>query len=118
MQGNPNGIALDTSITFPLELSANAKVVEVPSGAPNPDPIDCPGSADAPSAARGYLCLYTFEFNVQQQKPPAEYLQVHDIGTHPGQAGQFGAFLVAVPNSAGLAQGYMGIGGSWAVTAP
>jgi hypothetical protein len=40
------------------------------------------------------------------------------MGLHVGQASPFGAVLVAVPDSAGLAQGYMGIDGSWAVTAP
>jgi hypothetical protein len=118
IQGDPNGISLDTSITFALELSTGTKVVEVPAGVPNPDPTHCPGSPGAPSAAPGYLCLYDMlAYNVKQVIP-GEYLQVHDIGLHIGQASPFGAFLVAGPDSAGVAQGYIDISGSWAVTAP
>jgi hypothetical protein len=105
---------IGTSITFPLELSTNPSVVEVPYGVPNPDPTDCPGSPEAPGAAPGYLCLYDkFEENLGQAVP-GEYLQVFGVGTAIGQASRFGARLAVAPQNTGEAF----IDGSWAVTAP
>jgi hypothetical protein len=108
------GVELGTSITFPLELSASPKVVEVPNGVPNPDPTHCPGSPQAPSAAPGYLCLYDqFEQNVGQAVP-GENVQVNNDGTF-GVASPFGAQLAVVPQNL---PGQVIIQGAWAVTAP
>ncbi|HEY1420000.1 MAG TPA: hypothetical protein VGG90_04745 [Candidatus Dormibacteraeota bacterium] len=112
--GDASSGTLDTSITFPLELAASPKVVEVPNGVPNPDPTHCPGSPEAPSAAPGYLCLYDeFEYNVDQ-RIPGEYLRVSGIDAMLGDASPFGAFLRADF----VVQGSIDIDGSWAVTAP
>jgi hypothetical protein len=105
---------LGTSITFPLELSASPKVVEVRNDVPNPAPTHCAGSPQAPSAAPGYLCLYDrYEANVGQAVP-GEYLQVDGADERFGDASPFGARLTVVPQTTGEVL----INGSWAVTAP
>lgn len=56
----------NTAITFPTPLAAgleesHVRYVPVPDGPPvtnNPDPIHCSGSAEDPTAAAGYLCVY------------------------------------------------------------
>jgi hypothetical protein len=101
------GSFFGASISFPLELASGPIVVEVPWGGPNPDPTHCPGSADAPAAAGGYLCLYDrIVDNVTQ--PTGTNLQVQDVDGNGGTASPFGARLTARAASSGrgLVGGY------------
>jgi hypothetical protein len=103
---------IGTSISFPLELASAPKWVEVPFGAANPDPTDCPGTADAPAAAPGYLCLYDrISGNVLASS--GLNLQVQNVDGYAGTVSRFGARL----STRAAATGEVEVEGSWAVTA-
>jgi hypothetical protein len=112
------------SFTVPLsEGDAEAISEEVSGAFPNihvlaigeDETDECPGTADAPAAAAGQLCVYTTEksglFGTEAiaVSPPSSAFE-----TGEGGVGTSGAVIFGVKsNTAGFAQ----IGGSWAVTA-
>ncbi len=101
------------SISFPLELASAPKWVEVPFGGTNPNPTACPGTADAPAAAPGYLCLYDrISGNVLLSS--GFNLQVQDVDGYAGTVSRFGARLSTRASTTGEVE----VEGSWAVTAP
>jgi len=56
LPANARGFAEATiSFTFPLAANPSAQILQVN----DPPTEQCPGSAEAPSAAPGFLCLYT-----------------------------------------------------------
>jgi hypothetical protein len=105
---------LGSSISFALELAAApTQALEVPSGESNPYPKQCPGTAQEPSAAAGYVCLYDrFSGNVLQTT--GTNLQIHDIEGVGSSSNRFGLSMSARAK----ATGYVFVEGSWAVTAP
>ena len=62
--GVPEGLSptgtVATAISFPVPLSAAPGTVFVPAEGQgsNPDPVNCPGTVEAPQAVSGWLCLY------------------------------------------------------------
>ena len=93
------------SFTFPLAASPSVEVIQAGGSASE----HCPGSAEAPSAAPGYLCLYT----MSSTGPVGTYSPATEA---PGAA-RNGAVAFTeleceeVPCNARLV-------GTWAVTAP
>lgn len=107
------GNFIGTGISYPLQLSAAPIVAEVPFSGTNPDPTHCPGTPEAPTAARGHLCIYDrFSGNVLQTT--GTNLQVADVDGFGGTTNVWGGRLVA----RALATGTVDVEGSWAVTAP
>ena len=104
---------LGSSISFPLELSSAPKWVEIPFGVTNPDPAHCPGTAESPSAAPGYLCIYD-RIVGNDFSSDGNRLQVSDINGDGGTVSPFGARITARATSNGEVE----VEGSWAVTAP
>ena len=102
------GLPVGTAITFPFELTGTPTVVVVPNAGPNPDATHCVGTADAPAAAPGYLCVYELHTS-----GISGALEVREISDVPG-ANRFGARLVVTP----AIDGNIWADGSWAVTAP
>jgi hypothetical protein len=104
------GSTVESSISFPLTLSAAPTVAEVVLGATS-DP-HCTGTIAAPTAASGYLCLYirqTFnDSNGSGQGP----LDVEDPNLINGAA-TYGATLSYSVTSTGESDAI----GAWAVTA-
>ncbi len=101
------------NISFPLELASAPKWIEVPFSGTNPNPTACPGTADAPAAAPGYLCLYD---RISGNVSPSSglNLQVQDVDGYAGTVSRFGARL----STRASATGEVEVEGSWAVTAP
>jgi hypothetical protein len=107
------GDSIGGSISFPLVLASAPKWVEVPFGATNPNPTACPGTAGAPAAAPGYLCLYDrIAGNVSTIS--GLNLQVQDVNGNGATVSRFGARL----STTAAATGEVEAEGSWAVTAP
>jgi hypothetical protein len=107
------GDEMESTISYPLELSAAPIAVEVPRSGTNPDPAHCPGTAEAPTAARGYLCLYDrFSGNVFQAT--GSNLQVGNVEGVGGTTNPWGGRIIALASAAGTVD----VEGSWAVTAP
>jgi hypothetical protein len=98
-------------ISFPFELTSAPKVVEVPSGATNPDPTHCSGTPDQPTAAPGFLCLYDRTYH-NVVAPPAPLVAENVDGSFG--ASPFGVWL----NVEAATTGVVFVEGSWAVTAP
>lgn len=100
------------SISYPLQLSTEPLVVEVPFGATNPDPTHCPGTPEAPTAARGYLCIYDrFSGNVLQTT--GTNLQIANVDGSGGTTNLWGGRIVARASATGTVD----VEGTWAVTA-
>ena len=100
------------SISYPLQLSTEPLVVEVPFGGTNPDPAHCPGTPQAPTAARGYLCIYDrFSGNVLQTT--GTNLQVANVDGFGGTTNVWGGRIVARASATGTVD----VEGTWAVTA-
>jgi hypothetical protein len=94
-----------SAISFPVPLASAATPSIVTSGSTT----NCPGSATAPAAAPGYLCVYvgdTVNVGVQAVYDP--------FGGNGGTASRYGAMFVA--DSGGAGNFYTD--GTWAVTAP
>jgi hypothetical protein len=80
-------------VTFPTSLAAgldanHVRYVPIPNGPPvenNPDPIHCSGSAENPTAASGYLCVYEAEISeiIAPQAVPIHPVGKSGIGTDP-----------------------------------
>ncbi len=102
-----------SSISYPLELSAAPTEVEVPRGGTNPDPAHCPGTAEAPTAARGYLCIYD-RFSGDVFEALGSNLQVGNVDGVGGTTNEWGGRMIALASAAGTVD----VEGSWAVTAP
>lgn len=117
--GHATGSSNDRSsspISFPFPLAAApARAVLVPSGGANPDPTHCPGSATAPAATAGTLCVYEGQqTNTTGNKIcliTASGLCAPGVG---GAADRFGATV----NVFAAADGTYISTGTWAVTAP
>ena len=94
------------SISFPTPLASTPTTTYVPSGSTT---ADCTGSASAPSAAAGYLCLY--------EGGHADLGGVHIVDPRNGgsEASPYGAG-VWIFSGGTAATAYMD--GTWAVTAP
>jgi hypothetical protein len=107
------GDAIASSISYPLELSAAPTEVEVPRGGTNPDPAHCPGTAEAPTAARGYLCIYD-RFSGDVLEALGSNLQVGNVDGVGGTTNEWGGRMIALASAAGTVD----VEGSWAVTAP
>jgi hypothetical protein len=107
------GDEIASSISYPLELSAAPTEVEVPHGGTNPDPTHCPGTAEAPTAARGYLCIYD-RFSGDVFEALGSNLQVGNVDGVGGTTNAWGGRLIALASAAGTVD----VEGSWAVTAP
>lgn len=109
----PAGGTIGSSISYPLELSAPPLEVEVPVGGTNPDPTHCPGTPEAPTAARGYLCIYD-RFSGNVSKPTGTSLEVANVDGFGGTTNAWGGRIVALASTTGVVD----VEGSWAVTAP
>jgi hypothetical protein len=106
LPGKAKGFAEATiSFTFPLAASPSVEVIQAGGSATE----HCPGSAEAPSAASGYLCLFT----MSSTGPVGTY----NPGTEAAGAARNGAIAFTeleceeTPCNARLV-------GTWAVTAP
>jgi hypothetical protein len=103
-------------ISFPIPLAAApTESVVVPFGGPNPKAASCPGSAAAPAAAPGKLCVYE---GAQENTAGTKICPVISEGLcgsgTGGAADRFGASI----NTFALAPGSYYTVGTGAVTAP
>jgi hypothetical protein len=100
--------AVELSISYPIPIAASpAAEVIPPGGSPT---ASCPGSAAAPSAAAGHLCLYVdggHEVNTTL---------VSSYGDNGSRDYRFGAVVYAYPTCKAPCRGEFW--GTWAVTAP
>jgi hypothetical protein len=104
------GDTLLDSVTFGLPLPAAIDAAHVVEVAPGGDgPASCPGTAAAPSATPGYLCLYDVIRNVNVASTVVHRATVEAAGADPT-----GFTFSIVANGAGQLTDW----GSWAVTAP
>lgn len=93
-------------VTFPIPLGTAPEVHVLMEGQADPK---CPGSVEAPAAARGSLCVYT------RLLSEAELEFEYDAETNSVSAsGKTGTILVFKSTKTGTAQAL----GTWAVTAP
>jgi hypothetical protein len=99
------------SISFPLELSA-APIVDEISGTSTDS--HCTGTAAAPTAAPGYLCVYIRLDGLTANGGDQGPLFIEDPSTLHDGAAPFGALVSCTV--AGTGDGF--VMGSWAVTAP
>ncbi|MDX6645485.1 MAG: hypothetical protein QOK40_1212 [Miltoncostaeaceae bacterium] len=103
----PAGTLAADTITFAMPLTFGPAAHLVPAG--GVAPTQCPGSATAPAAAPGNLCVYeSVDVNATGQAlvDPATNLL--------GEASRYGATVQAVSSDVG----YFVSTGTWAVTAP
>jgi hypothetical protein len=106
--------AASQGISFPLPLSADPSAKVVQSGTAS-SPPECPGTAAAPEAAPGWLCIYE---NRAQNQRSGGYPTVSKPGSGGGpSSGRFGASLIVQGQAAGTDWFYWSEG-TWAVTAP
>ncbi len=96
------------SFAFPLPAAPTAHVV----GIGQTDPPDCPGTAAAPEAAAGTLCVYETDSG---HGPRGVTPGVVDPASGQAGAGKYG-FVLRGLHSGG--EGDFGFQGTWAVTAP
>ena len=99
------------AVSFPFPLASAPTPALMASGA---EPTaECPGSATAPSALAGYLCLYEVNANAAIA---SKHIGNPEDNSSPG-ASRYGFFLTAF---LGPIQGSTNFawGGTWAVTAP
>jgi len=108
----PSENVAETSISFPLKLASAPSVIEMAVGAT--PTADCPGTAQTPAAAAGYLCLYFAHVENLNAANPAYDLYPAVPGGVAAGASTFGTLLTA--QSTASAQ--VDADGSWAVTAP
>jgi hypothetical protein len=102
------GTFVATQISFPFPVHSAPKAVVVRLGSPNPDPVHCKGSASAPKAARGYLCIYEgYGANAGAMYPS-------DVTGHRNTTTRFGVAL-EVTNTGAPGQ-ILVENGAWAVT--
>ena len=99
------------SFAIPLETAPTPQFIEL--GAQ--DPPGCEGSAQAPTAAPGNLCVYEgANANAAEWKELNLFpIRFFDPGEGPGTAGKVGTILYVASKEAGLTSA----NGSWAVTA-
>ena len=108
------GSFVRSSISYPLQLSAEPLEVEVPYGGTNPDPAHCGGTPQAPGAARGYLCLYDRASSNVSVGGSGSNVQVSDVDGFGATTNVWGGELI----TRAAATGSVSVTGSWAVTAP
>jgi hypothetical protein len=97
------------SISFPIALATAPSTHFVLQG--TVAPVQCPGTAGAPSATTGNLCIYEASFG-NTNGAPTIYDPRTGLG---GPAGTLGAGLELF---AGSSTGVFFSDGTWAVTAP
>jgi hypothetical protein len=117
--GHATGSTNDRSssaISFPFPLAAApSRSVLVPSGGPNPDSTNCPGSATAPAATAGTLCVYEGDQGNTTGSKICRVSATALCGSGAnGAADRFGATV----NVFAAADGVYISTGTWAVTAP
>lgn len=110
-----NGLeAASESVSFsiPLASAPSAKVVQ---NGTTSAPPECPGTAAAPEAAPGWLCIYE---NRDQNQRSGGYPNVVAPGSgFSPSASRYGAILIVQGQAAGTDWFYWSEG-TWAVTAP
>jgi hypothetical protein len=102
-----------TAITFPTPLTAglaSGNVVYLKVTSSTPEKEHCPGSASAPSAAAGYLCVYTGKEIVKG----AVFKEIQNTEGTKGGSAQ-GALVVF--EFTGVAENSLEEFGTWAVKA-
>jgi hypothetical protein len=104
------------AISFPIPLAAApARALFVPSGGPSPDSTNCPGSATAPTATPGTLCVYEGDQGNTTDTKVCRVSVTALCGTGlGGSADKFGASVNVFAAGSGV---YVSTG-TWAVTAP
>lgn len=106
--------AASESISFPIPLSSVPSVKVVQQGTAS-SPPECPGTADDPKAAPGWLCVYE---NRAQNQRPGSYPSVVAPGSgFSPSASRFGATLIVQGQASGT-DWFFWSEGTWAVTAP
>ena len=109
--GAVNEQYIPTSVSFPKPLAAAPNVEIIRIGAPS---ANCPGSANAPSAALGYLCIYEgYSENITAGALGYNAFNADATGVSPN-ASRYGAALYGYTVTTGQAYAW----GTWAVTAP
>jgi hypothetical protein len=101
-----NAVELSISYPIPLAASPSAEVIP-PAGSPT---ASCPGSATAPSAADGHLCLYVAGGHEVNTTIVSSY------GDDGSRDYRYGAVVYAYPTCKAPCRGEFW--GTWAVTAP
>jgi hypothetical protein len=106
---SPKKVADAISFPIPLESAlAPTKVVYLKKGETKPG--ECVGSAAAPSAAEGFLCVYAgLEENSETKTP-----EIENVTGGPGGS-RTGAFVIF--EASGTSAPKINASGSWAVTA-
>jgi hypothetical protein len=101
----------DITFVYPLATAPSVKLVQFGTAS---SPPECPGTAAAPTAAAGWLCVYE---NREQNERSGRYPQVMapGSGSYPS-AGRFGATLALLGQAAGT-DWFFWSEGTWAVTA-
>jgi len=109
-----NGLEIASeSISFQFPLAAAPSVKVVQSGTAS-SPPECPGTAAAPEAAPGWLCVYE---NRAQNQRTGSYPSVSAPGSaFSPSAGKYGAVLSVQGQAAGTGW-FFWSEGTWAVTA-
>jgi hypothetical protein len=105
--------AATISFQFPL-TAAPTRAVFVPSGGSNPDATNCAGSATAPTATPGTLCVYE---GVRVNTSSSKLCAVAATGGCGPSSGTSDRFGTSVETFA-AADGVYISSGTWAVTAP
>jgi hypothetical protein len=111
---------VETAISFPIQLAAEISETNVhiepqgfPTGASAAEIEECPGSAEAPKAKPGHLCVYISVTGGAGGSAITPALPPEKITSFEVGASKTGASLIfRAPVEEGLARG------SWAVTAP
>jgi Collagen triple helix repeat (20 copies) len=101
-----NAVELSISYPFPLAASPAAEVVPA-GGSPT---ASCPGSAAAPSAAAGHLCVYVGGGH------EVDTTNVSTYGDDGSRDYRYGAVVYAYPTCKAPCRGEFW--GTWAITAP
>ena len=111
-----NGLeAASGAISFPIPLAAAPNAIVVQNGTASLPP-ECPGTAAAPTAAPGWLCVYENRAQNQRSGTPYPTVSAPGSGGSPSSS-RFGAALV-VQGQATVPDWFYWSEGTWAVTAP
>ncbi len=97
---------VETGVSFPAPVTSALKTQVIPVGSRGT--LQCQGSADEPSAGRGYMCLYlTARFGT------GSVAVLHPVSQEPRTTSRFG-FVVQIQDGGPDA----GLRGVWAATSP
>ncbi len=109
-QATGNSNATLAAISFPYPLESNPTAQLVPPG--GPATAQCPGTASAPTATAGFLCVYISD-RANNNGTPA-FCSPTGGGCNATTARKTGTVVEVFSAAAGLYYAY----GTWAVTAP